>query len=199
MHIKNLYLRTRKLIVEPGNEFMIISRERRRVAAINSEVILPYALSVAFFALLGSLFQHLGTPRDAFLFILLDAVIVFLIVLLQVYLSGLIVVPLARRMDITGSRREAYALVAYAEIPFFIILAVVKLFPSLIFLIFLGMYTFRVLYAGIDALFRKPEHKKVQFFLLSSLVMVIMFILLSELFSFLYSEIISQIATFALL
>jgi hypothetical protein len=199
MGAASIYMRTYRLLVNPGEEHVQISAERKTVAGINTAVIMPYAGLVALFSLLGSLFQHLRTPIDSYIFIALDAIIVFFIVLLQTYFSGLIMIRIARWMKISFSRRQVYGLVAYSEIPFFLVLALIKLFPSLIFLIFLGAYTTYLLYAGTERLFKLHRNQQVQFLLLAMIVMTGTFILLSIMFSWLYSEIVSQFSTFAIL
>jgi hypothetical protein len=199
MGTRSIYRRTYRLLTNPGEEHVLISGERKTIAWMNTNMIIPYAAFIAFFALLGSLFQHLNRPIDSYVFILLDAIMVFLIILLHTYLAGLIVIRIARWMKVSSSRRQIYGLVAYSEIPFFLTMALIKLFPSLIFLIFLGGYSGYVMYAGIDRLFRIDQQRKLQFMLLAMIVIVSAFILFSILFSRIYSEIVSWFSTFAVL
>jgi hypothetical protein len=77
------------------------------------------------------------------------------------------------------------------------VLAITKLFPSLIFLIVLGLYSALLFYSGSDSMTRVPREKRLQFTLLSALIMIVSFIICSELFTLLYSEILDQFSTFA--
>jgi len=89
-----------------------------------------------------------------------------------------------------------YALSAYSQLPFFLILALVKLLPSLIFLIVLSFYSALLFHTGCGILTGIPRGKKLQFTLLSVLIIITSFIICSELYTLLYTEIMEQFSTF---
>jgi hypothetical protein len=199
MNIRKLYLRTVNLLSKPISEFNSISIDNQSIKDVNKSVVIPFSALVAICAFLGSLFTHISSPLDSIVYVFLNAVIVFLIVLTESYLAGKLIAILGRNINISNKKESVYALVVYSQIPFYLILAFIKVFPSLIFLIFLGVYTGYLMYVGIDALLKISSVRKMQFMVLSLIIMTTLFIAISELFSVLYSEIIDLFTTFALL
>lgn len=199
MNIKKLYARTINLLSKPISEFNSISIDNQDIKGINKAVVIPFSGFIAICAFLGSLFTHIGSPLDSIVYVFLNAVIVFLIVFSESYLAGKLIAILARNINISNKKESVYALVVYSQIPFYLILATIKIFPSLIFLIFLGVYSGYLMYVGIDALLKISSVRKMQFLVLSLIIMTTLFIAISELFSVLYSEIVDLFTTFALL
>ncbi|MFC2129554.1 YIP1 family protein [Bacteroidota bacterium] len=199
MEIKNLYLRTKNLLIKPISEFDTISVENQSIRQLNRKVVLPYAALVGLCALLGSIFTHINSPLDSFIYVLLNAVIVFLIVLVQTYSAGQLVALLGKNINISNQKEAVYGLVVYAQIPFYLVLAFTEMFPSLIFLIFLAAYSAYLIYVGIDGLLKISSVRKMQFLILSLIIMVVLYILVDELLSLLYSEILDLFSTFAVL
>ena len=130
-------------------------------------------------------------------YIIIDEWENFLLVFSHCYLSGRAIGYLADNIDERNKRSAVYALSCYSQVPFFIVLAITKLFPSLIFLIVLGLYSALLFYSGSDSMTRVPGEKRLQFTLLSALIMIVSFIICSELFTLLYTEILDQFSTFA--
>ncbi len=199
MDIKLLYFQTVNLLSKPIAEFDSISIDNQNIKEINKSVVIPFAGLVAICAFLGSLFTHISSPLDSIAYVFLDAVIVFLIILTETYLAGKIIAILGRNINASNKKESVYALVVYSQIPFYLILALTKIFPSLVFLIFLGLYAGYLMYVGIDALLKISSVRKMQFLVLSLIIMTTLFITISELFSLLYSEIIDLFTTFAVL
>lgn len=199
MDIRKLYFRTINLLSKPISEFNAISIDNQDIKGINKSVLIPFSGLVALCAFLGSLFTHISSPLDSIVFVFLNAVIVFFIVFTETVIAGRLISILGRNINISNKKESVYALVVYSQIPFYLILAFVKIFPSLIFLIFLGLYSGYLMYVGIDALLKISSVRKMQFLILSLIIMTTLFITISELFSLLYSEIIDLFSTFAVL
>lgn len=199
MELKNLILRSKYLLVNPALEFKKISEENLSLYRINKTFVFPMALLAAVMSIFGSLFTLISSPVNSFLYIVINAVIVFFLILSHAYLSGKIITLLGQSIKATDNPTQYYALSTYSQQPFFIILAIIKLFPSLVFLIFLGLYGGLLFFTGSGTLTRISSEKRVQFTMLSVLLMVISFVILSELFTILYSEIIEQFSNFAAL
>jgi len=199
MDIRKLYFRTINLLSKPISEFSSISVDDQDIKEINKSVVIPFSGLVAICAFLGSLFTHINSPLGSIVYVFLNAVIVFFIVFIETYLAGKLIAMLGRNINISNKKESVYALVVYSQIPFYLILAFVKIFPSLIFLIFLGIYAGYIMYVGIDALLKISSVRKMQFLILSLIIMTTLFITISELFSLLYSEIIDLFTTFVAL
>ena len=196
MGLKKLFVRSQNLLVNPSSEFKLIKEEKANLAAINKSYTLPIALLVGLFTLVGSAFSNMSLPIHSFLYILINSLIVFFLIICHIYVSGKAISLLGHNICSEDKSGPYYTLTAYSQLPFFVILAVIKLFPSLIFLVFLGFYSALLFYTGSSIMTRIPSAKRVQFTILSILIMVISFILFSELFTLLYSEIIDQLSTF---
>jgi len=199
MSIKKLYFRTVNLLSKPYSEFNSISIDDQDIKGINRSVVIPFSALVAICAFLGSLFTHISSPLDSIVYVFINAVIVFFIVFTETYIAGRLIAILGKNINISNRKESVYALVAYSQIPFYLILAFIKIFPSLIFLIFLGLYSGYLMYVGIDALLKISSVRKMQFLILSLIIMTTLFITISELFSLLYSEILDLFTTFAVL
>ncbi len=199
MDIRKLYFRTSNLLIKPIQEFDSISIDNQSIKEINRSVLIPYSILIAICAFFGSVFTHIGSPLETVIFVLLNAVIVFFIVYLQSFLGGKLIAILGKNINISNKKESVYALVVYSQIPFYLLLALVKIFPSLIFLIFLSAYSGYLIYVGIDALLKISSVRKTQFLILSMIILIALFITISELFTLLYSEIIDLFSTFAVL
>ncbi len=196
MKLKNIFLRSQNLLINPTSEFSVIAEEQPEQSAVTKNFTLPMSLLVALFALLGSAFSNITLPINSFLYVIINAVIVFFMILTHTYLSGKAISLLGRNISPEDRPSVYYALSAYAQLPFFLVLAIIKLLPSLIFLIVLGFYSALLFHTGCGSLTGIPRGKRIQFTLLSVLIMVTSFILCSELYTLLYAEIIEQFSTF---
>ena len=196
MKLKKLFVRSQNLLFNPSSEFNLIKEEESNVTGITKSYTLPIALLVGIFALLGSAFSNMSLPINSFLYIIINALIVFFLIISHVYVSGKAISLLGKNICPEDRSKRYYALSAYSQLPFFLILAFIKLFPSLIFMVFLGFYSAWLFYTGSSNMTRIPSDKRVQFTILSILIMVVIFILFSELFTLLYSEIIDQLSSF---
>jgi len=199
MNIRKLYFRTINLLSKPISEFNSISIDNHEIKELNKSVVIPFSALVAICAFLGSLFTHISSPLESIVYVFLNAVIVFFIVLTETYLAGKLITILGRNINTSNKKESVYALVVYSQIPFYLILAFTKIFPSLIFLFFMGVYSGYLMYVGIDTLLKISSVRKMQFLILSLIIMTTLFITISELFSLLYSEIIDLFTTFAVL
>ncbi|MDF1571051.1 MAG: YIP1 family protein [Bacteroidales bacterium] len=197
MDVKRFFIRSKNLLLSPTTEFKRISEEDRQVVSINKRYVTTISLFVALLALIGSVFTHISAPINSFLYVLINTVIVFLLMITHIYLSGRTITFLGRNIAANDRDSNFYALSAYAQLPFFLALGLIKLFPSLIFLIFIGFYSVLLFHTGTSMMTRIPSGKRIQFTALSILIMITSFIICSELYTLLYSEIIREFSTFA--
>lgn len=196
MKLKKIFIRSQNLLINPTSEFSVIAEEQPEQSAVTKNFTLPMSLLVALFALLGSAFSNITLPINSFLYVVINAVIVFFMILTHTYLSGKAISLLGRNISPEDRPSSYYALSAYAQLPFFLVLAIIKLLPSLIFLIVLGFYSALLFHSGCGSLTGIPKGKRIQFTLLSVLIIITSFIICSELYTLLYAEIIEQFSTF---
>lgn len=189
-------LRSKNLILNPAKEFATISSEKNDVFAVNKSFSIPIAIIIALFALIGGAVSNFSSPANSFIYIGINSIILFFLVMTHIYISGKSIGLLGSNISSEGEVADFYSLSTYSQIPFFIIFAVTKLFPSLIFLIFIGLYTGLLFYTGTGTMTKIPGAKQLQFTILSIIIMLVSFVIFSELFTILYSEILEQFSTF---
>lgn len=199
MNLHNLFNRSKDLLINPAEEFKRISEENFVVFTINKTFVIPLAILVSIFTIIGAAFSNISSSGNAFLFIGINALIVFFLVLTHTYISGKTISLVGQNIKRSEHASDYYALATYSQLPFFLILAIIKLFPSLVFLIFISLYSGLIFYSGTGTLTKIQPDKRVQFTLLSILIMIISFVVFSELYTILYSEVIDQFSTFAAL
>jgi hypothetical protein len=197
MGLKKLFIRGQNLLFNPGAEFKLIKEERADLATVTKSYTLPVSAIVAIFALIGSSYSTIALPVNSFLYVIINAIIVFFLLITHTYISGRAIGLLGHNISSEVKSSRYFALAAYSQLPFFLVLAVIKLFPSLIFLVVLGFYSAFLFHTGTTILTRIPSSKRIQFTILSVLIIITSFIVCSELFTLLYSEIMDQFSTFA--
>ncbi|MEX0988570.1 MAG: YIP1 family protein [Bacteroidales bacterium] len=197
MKLKKLFIRGQNILLLPVSAFSTISEENHEVGMVNRNYLLPVTLLVSIFSLIGSAITNISSPISLFPYVLTNAVIVFMLIFTHAFLSGKAVALLGQYMAPEGRSSDYYALTLYAQLPFFLILAFVKLFPSLIFFVIIGAYSVYLFNIGCSQLTKIPKQKILQFTLLSTIIIIGSFVVCSELYTLLYTEIIAQFSTFA--
>ena len=76
------------------------------------------------------------------------------------------------------------------------LLMISRLFPQLMFLMITGIYSFFVFWLGIGHLLKIDEDKRIIFLFLSSLIMILLFLLLTVIFNSVYGLLLNQLSTF---
>ena len=183
MKLQDLFNRSKNLLVNPASEFKQISQSVPDIWNNNKTFVIPMALLIALLSLIGSAISNISSPVNSFVYIVLNAVILFLLILTHSYIAGKTITLLGQNIKHAEYPGNYYVLSTYSQLPFYLILAIIKLFPSLIFLIFIGLYSGLLFYTGSGQLTKIPSEKRLQFTLLSVLIMLISFILYSELYT----------------
>jgi hypothetical protein len=197
MNIRNIYNRTRTLIVRPQQAWQEINFEKRTKREAILEYLLPMSVVIGICTMLGSLFFADIEDSISFGYVLINGVISFLIVFLEVILAGWLITEISESFDAKVDSNMIFSLVIYSHAPFFLALAISRLFPQLLFLMITGIYSFFVFWLGISNLLRIDEDKKIIYLFLSSLIMILLFLLLSVIFNSMYSLLVDQFSTFS--
>jgi hypothetical protein len=197
MKIQTLFQRSRNLILNPVKEFGVIYREAHDILRVNKKFSIPFAFLIAICSLIGEIIKNISSSSSAFAYIAINAIILFFLILTHIYLSGKSICILGKNISGESRSSDYYALATYSQVPFLLILALTKLLPSLIFFIVIGLYSAMLFYSGTGVMTKIPGAKILQFTILSVLIMIISFIIFSELYTILYSEILAEFSTFA--
>lgn len=196
MNIRNIYTRTRALIIRPHQAWQEIHFESRSKSNAITDYLFPMSLIVGFSTMLGLLFFSDIEDSISFGYILVNGVISFLIVFLEVFLSGWLIAEMTESFDNTVDSNIIFNLVIYSHAPFFLALTISRLFPQLMFLMITGIYSFFVFWLGITRLLKIDEDKRIIFLFLSGLIMILLFLLLTVIFNSIYKVLLTQLSTF---
>ncbi len=196
MNIKNIYLRTRTLIIRPQQAWREIDFEKRSKRDIIYAYLLPMSVIVGLSTMLGTLFFSDIEDSISVGYVFVNGVISFLIVFLEVFLSGWLIAEMTESFDPGVNSNTIFNLVIYSHAPFFVVLTISRLFPQLMFLMVTGVYTFFVFWMGISHLLRIEEERKIVFLFLSGLIMILLFLLLTVIFNSIYGLLLGQFTTF---
>lgn len=180
----------------PGNSWPAIASEnwyRRRVVL---EVLLPMAFLVGISSFLGTLISGGIEDSVAIGYLILSGFISFLIFFLEVYLSAWLITEIAISLKSDTNSHYIFNLLIYSHIPFFLTLSVSLLFPDLIFVNLLGVYSFVLFWKGIEHFSNLKEERKTVFMILSTLIMILLYLLLTLVFNNVYDTVLNQFNTF---
>lgn len=192
-----LYQRTKAILLSPGlawEEIISDGLSRRKVIF---RFLLPWALILGFFTFLGVLFYENIYDPNALTFIFISGSFSFFIIFLEVYISGWIITELTGLLGNSSGSDEVFNLVIFSHTPFFIVLSLTHLFPQLMFINVFGIYSFFVFWTGIDKMTKVKEDNRFPFLIVSSLIMLALFMLLSFTFNNIYDTILEQLTVFA--
>lgn len=196
MNLKLLYSKTHSLFIEPVTIWNRISEERLTRREVVIDYLFPMAVLIGLCATLGMLISEGLFDSFSISYLLLNGIISFFVIFLEVYLSGWLITELGVSFDNTVSSHRVFNLVVYSQAPFYLALAFTRLFPQLFFAIIAGIYSFYLFWNGIEIQTGLHNEKRNLFFVLSSLVMILMFLILSLVFNSIYDSVLNRFSTF---
>ena len=177
--MSNLFERVKKIIIEPQKEWDVINAETPNVSGIITGYVLPLAGAAAAAAFIG--YGLIGV-NYGFIRIrgiewgLYQALVVLIGALLSVFVSAFVIDALAPSFGSEKNMGRSVQLVAYSWTPGWVggLLAIV---PALAIVGSLaGLYGLYLLYLGMPKLKKTPADKHVGYFVVSLLVMIVVFV-----------------------
>ncbi|MGC9345138.1 MAG: Yip1 family protein [Bacteroidales bacterium] len=196
MNFKKLYQRSRSLLIQPSAAWVDLSSENQLRRSIILDYLLPFSILIGISSLLGTLISEGIEDSFSFAYLILTGSISFLIIFLEVYLSGWLITEISLSFDPSINSHSIFKLVTYSHTPFFLTLSLSLLIPQMLFLNLLGAYSFYLFWAGIEYLTNLKEERKIAFIMLSTLVMILMYLLLTVIFNSIYDVVLNQFTTF---
>ncbi len=197
MNLTKIFHKSRSLIFTPRATWSEIAVENSYRKKVITELLLPMSLIVGVSSILGTVLTDIIEDSFAMGYVFFSGSISFLIFFLEVYLSAWIITELAVSFEPDTDSHSVFTLVIYSHIPFFITLSASLIFPQLIFLNILGTYSFFLFWNGIEHFTGIKADKKTVFMILSSLVMILLYILLAMIFNNIYNTVLIQFTTFS--
>jgi hypothetical protein len=170
-----VFNRAMKLILNPKAEWSIIQAETQTKSATINNYALPWMIIMAVCSFIGdSLFvsNQIG-------YIVTKAVFIFAVTYMGIYVSALIINELTTSFSSKKDINTVFKLVVYSCTGYFIASSVALLLPPLVILFALGLYSIYLFWEGSSTLLGTPEDNKVGFVVVSSLVMLGIYAILS--------------------
>ncbi|MCW3789058.1 Yip1 family protein [Plebeiibacterium sediminum] len=139
---KNIFIRTKNLIISPQNEWETIHNEKSDFNKILSEFALPYLAVITLISFINSIMAH---QDPDFTFALKNAIGQFTAFFLTLFISYYILIKIIPQFAKTPKTAQvkdiAIKTVAYSMVVIFILRITTLLIPQIYFLQIAGLYT----------------------------------------------------------
>lgn len=177
----NLIERAKNIIIAPAKEWDVIATETPDTGKIITGYVLPLAGAAAVAAFIGYAFiaRHFGGINWG----IYQAITVLVGALAGVFISAFVIDALAPSFGSEKNMGRSIQLVAYSYTPFWVggLLAII---PMIAFLgVLVGLYSLYLLYIGIPKLKKTPEDKQLGYFVVSLLVMIVVYFVIGFILS----------------
>lgn len=196
MRINEIYLTTINLIKEPLITWGQIYKENKAKAKLINDFLIPMSIFIGVTTLFGNIFGGIVQDSISFSYIVASSFISFLIVFLEVYLAGLIIVKIAEYLNPSVDSNKIFNLVIYSHTPVFLSLAFVKIFPQLYFVSLIGLYSIYIFWTGIELFSGIKSERKVIFLLISAIITFVLYLSLNHIFNWIYDAFINEFTNF---
>ena len=175
--VMNLIDRVKNIIISPVKEWNVISTETPDTGKIITGYVLPLAGAAALAAFIGYAFLS-SRYYSGMNWGLYHALTILIGALVSVFVSSFVIDALAPSFGSEKNMGRSVQLVAYSYTPAWVggLLAIIPVLGMIGSLI--GLYGLYLLYVGMPILKKTPEDKHVGYFVVSLLVMIVVFILI---------------------
>ncbi len=171
MDFKFLWSRVFNILFHPAEEWNRVVAENSTKKAMIKSYGLPLIVITSLASLIGNaLFSYYFSV--SIVYVIVSAIIVFIVSLFAIYLSALIVNELAPSFDAKKNIDRSFQLVIYSFTPYFLVSTIAFLVPPLRFIGFFGLYGIVLFWKGATIILKTPEDKKAGFVVVSSLVIL---------------------------
>jgi hypothetical protein len=178
----NLINRTKQILFNPKTEWLTIDNENdTNITVLTKYVLLLAAIpAVAAFIGYGIIgYSVLGYHFGSISFGIKQAIIQYITMVGGVYATALVIYLLAENFGSQKNFDKAFSLVAFAYTPAFIG-GIFHIHYSISFLAGLAsLYSLFLLYWGLTPMMKTPDDKRTGYFVVSLLVMIAAFVILS--------------------
>jgi len=177
MDFNAIFTRAKNILIQPATEWEVVKGETSDKNAVLKDYALPLIILVAIASFLGGLIF----TRFEFLigYIVAKAVGDFIVAFLGIYISAIVINKLASSFGSKKDTNAAFKLVIYSFTPVFIAQIVANLIPPLFFVAIFGLYIIYLLWMGLGTMMGTPEDKKVGYVVVSSLLIFVIYALLT--------------------
>lgn len=173
MNLTFVFNRVRNLIVNPKAEWAVIQTESLSKDAVVKTYAVPLILIMAACSIVGSIItvSNLG-------YAILKALGIFGFTYIGIFVSARIIHELTTSFNSKKDLDTTFRLVVYSFTAYFIISALVNLWPPLGMLNVFGLFSLYLFWVGTPILLETPEDNRVGFVVVSALVIAGVFAIL---------------------
>lgn len=178
----NLVERAKNIITTPKTEWEVISNEEPNIQQILVGYVFPLALIPTIATIIGwGVVGILG--YTSFTYGIAMGLVQLINAFLSVVIAGFVIDALAGSFGSTKNLGRAVQLVAYSMTPIWIA-GILNILPSISWLAFLlSLYSIALLYQGITPLMKTPEDKKAVYMIISIVVIIAVYWIISLILS----------------
>ncbi|MGQ9846876.1 MAG: Yip1 family protein [Bacteroidales bacterium] len=188
MEINALISRTKNLILKPEEEWKVIESEDTKPGTVMMNFVLPYLVLDFIASLLGSYLFAWRWFFNPIRYAVATALTSFVVYIIVLYVTPIIIKALGYSFGTEVSQEKAFKLIAYSFVPLYLIAILTDLFPVISILSILGLYSLYILWHGFGSLLHAPEDKKVGFYIVSILIIIGEYIVLSLILGLLFTS-----------
>jgi len=170
--------RTKRILVNPAEEWKIIREEPKTKMYVVRTFALPYILMLAIATFLGMVLFRSYIPPGIMIVI---SLVTFFGAFLSLFVSAWLINAFAGLFDSKRDINSAFSLVVYSYTALFITHAVGNLILPLFFITLLGIYCVYVLWIGLGDMMETPGEKQVGFGLVSSVTILVVYVTMNTL------------------
>ncbi len=177
MDIKLIFNRSKEIIINPQNEWHKINNENTGIKEVLTGFVIPYLLFILLASVIGSLLFRTIFFNPVYsivysIFNLLTYIVVILI-------TPVILQALANNFSAEVDKVKALKLISFSFTPSYIIGIVIGFLPAFSVLGIVGLYGLYIMWVGFDILINVSQDKKVGFYLVTILIIIIEFVIFS--------------------
>ncbi len=189
MDINTIVNRAINIIVKPVEEWEQVKNEDIRYRQIIIQYLLPFLILIGAASIVGnSLFSPTMFASFGFGYVLFSAIVTMVITFFGVYFSAYLINELAVSFNTSKNINNVFKVVIYSFTPYFVASVLTGLIPQLIFIQLFGFYSFYVLWVGMNHLLAPPEDKKAGYVVVSGLIIIGVFAILSIMLNLVFSS-----------
>ena len=174
--------RVKNILLTPRTEWEVIDAEPTTVADLYKGYIIPLAAigpvaQAIGFSVFGMRLPFLGTYRTPVVTAITQAVVMFVMMLVGVYVLSLIIDKLAPTFAGTSNQIQALKVAAYSYTASWVA-GIFMLVPALSFLSILGVYSLYLLYLGLPVLMKSPAEKALSYTAVVIIAAIVLFMVI---------------------
>lgn len=179
----NLIDRVKRILLQPKEEWQVISSEATTTSELYKNYIIPLAAIAPVASFIGMSIVGIGIPifgtfRVPFTTALAAAAVHYVLGLIGVYILAMIIDYLAPNFSGEKNMGQALKLAAYSYTAGWIA-GIFVIIPALGVLSILGLYSIYLLYTGIPVLMKSPQEKSLLYTVAVVVVAIIIFVVMS--------------------